>query len=61
MEAWIIVGAIFAIAIACSSLWNKDDLARYQALKNKRRFSGKRLQPDELAELDRLTRKYWWY
>lgn len=57
----LVVGLIFAIAIAGSFVWNKDELARYQALKNKRRFGGKRLPPEDLAEFDRLTRKYWWY
>lgn len=57
----LIVGAVVLIAIVGASLRNSDDLKRYQALKNKRRFSGKRLAASELEELDHLTKKYWWY
>jgi len=57
----IVVGCVVLIAIVLSSMWNKDDLKRLQELKNKRRFSGKRLPPDELAELEQLSKKYWWY
>ena len=57
----LIVSAVVLVAIVGSSLWNSDDLKRYQELKNKRRFSGKRLPALELEEFDRLARKYWWY
>lgn len=57
----IIVGAIVLIGIIAASLSNKGDLDRYQQLKNKRRFSGKRLAPQEKEEIDRLARKYWWW
>lgn len=57
----ILIGIVFFVLIVLSSLWNKDDLKRYQELKNKRRFSGRRLTPDEQAELDKLMVKYWWY
>lgn len=57
----LIVGLVFVVAIAGSSLWNKEELARYQALKNKRRFGGKRLSPEDQAEFERPSIKYWWY
>jgi FtsZ-interacting cell division protein ZipA len=57
----LIIGAIVLVAIVCSSLWNSEDVKRYQALKNKRRFDGKRLSAQELEELDRLAKRYWWY
>lgn len=56
-----IIGAFVLVAIVASSLTNKDDLNRYQQLKNKRRFSGRRLSLDEQSEIDRLARKYWWW
>lgn len=59
--AALIVGAFFCIAIIFASLGSKDDLGRYQQLKNKRRFSGKKLTPDEKEEADRLAKKYWWW
>lgn len=58
--AWII-GSVFLALIVLSALWNRDDLKRLQHLKNKRRFSGKRLPADEQKELDRLQVKYPWY
>lgn len=58
--AWII-GLVFLVLIVLSALWNKEDLKRLQQLKNKRRFSGKRLSTDEQQELDRLQMKYPWY
>jgi FtsZ-interacting cell division protein ZipA len=57
----IIIGAIFLIALVTAGLSNRGDLDRYQQLKNKRRFSGKRLTPDEREEMARLARKYWWW
>ena len=56
-----IIGAVVVALILIVSLTNQGDLKRYQELKNKRRFSGKRLPADELAELDKLARKYPWY
>ena len=56
-----IVGLVVVALILMVSLTKKGDLKRYQELKNKRRFSGKRLPPDELAELDKLARKYPWF
>ena len=56
-----IIGALVLVAIILASISNKGDLERYQQLKNKRRFSGKRLAPSEQEEIDRLSRKYWWY
>lgn len=56
-----IIGVVILAAIALTSLWNKEDLKRLQALKNKRRFSGKRLSRDEQTELEHLQKKYWWY
>lgn len=56
-----IVGLAVVLFILVISLSNKGDLKRFQELKNKRRFGGKRLPPDEQAELDRLSRKYPWY
>lgn len=61
MAVGVIVGIVVIVLIALSSLWNKEDLNRLQQLKNKRRFSGRRLSADEANELDRLKRKYWWY
>lgn len=57
----LVVGVVVLVAIAGASLWNSNDLKRYQELKNKRRFSGKRLSPPELEEFYQLARKYWWY
>lgn len=57
----LIIGAIVLVGIVGASLINKDDLNRYQALKNKRRFGGKRLSAAEQDEIDKLARKYWWY
>lgn len=57
----LIIGLIFLVLILCTALWNKDDLKRLQQLKNKRRFGGKRLSPEDQAELDRLQMKYPWY
>jgi hypothetical protein len=37
-----------------------NELTRYQNLKNKKRWGGKKLLPIEQAELDRLRVKYWW-
>lgn len=56
-----IIGIIVFIAIVAASLTNKDDLNRYQALKNKRRFGGKRLSDTEKEEIDKLAAKYWWW
>ena len=56
-----IIGAVVLLAIILASVSNRDDLARYQQLKNKRRFSGRRLSPQEQEEIDRLARKYWWW
>ena len=58
--AWII-GLVFFVLIVLTALWNSEDLKRLQQLKNKRRFSGKRLLPDEQQELNRLQGKYPWY
>lgn len=57
----LLIGLVVLVCIVGSSMSNREDLQRLQQLKNKRRFSGKRLPPDELEELDRLARKYWWY
>ena len=57
----LLIGAVVLVLILASAMWNKGDLKRLQDLKNKRRFSGKRLPPEELEELDRLMRKYPWY
>lgn len=56
-----IIGVVILAAVALTSLWNKEDLKRLQALKNKHRFSGKRLSRDEHTELENLQKKYWWY
>lgn len=56
-----IVGLVVVALVLIVSLTNKGDLKRYQELKNKRRFSGKRLPSDELAELEKLARKYPWH
>ncbi|MFV0594837.1 hypothetical protein [Shewanella sp.] len=55
------IGAFVLVAIIGISFSNKGDLDRYQQLKNKRRFSGKRLTPSEQQEIDKLARKYWWW
>lgn len=57
----LLIGIAVLVLIVCAALWNKGDLKRLQELKNKRRFSGKRLPPDELAEFENLARKYPWY
>jgi hypothetical protein len=57
----LVVGAVVLVAIAGASMWNTDNLKRYQELKNKRRFGGKRLSLPELEELNRLAKRYWWY
>lgn len=57
----IIVGIIVLVAIVGASFSNKDDLDRYQQLKNKRRFSGKRLTQEEQEEMNRLAQRYWWW
>lgn len=57
----LIFGAIVLVGIVGTSLMNRDDLNRYQALKNKRRFSGKRLSAAEQDEICKLSKKYWWY
>lgn len=46
---------IFVLVVCLTS---KGELKSYQELKNKRRFSGKRLAPNELAELDKFAIKY---
>ena len=56
-----IIGIIVLIAIVAASLTNKDDLNRYQALKNKRQFGGKRLSDSDKQEIDKLATKYWWW
>lgn len=56
-----IIGAVLLILLVLASLYNKGDLDRYQQLKNKRRFSGRRLSASEQEEIDRLSRKYWWW
>lgn len=56
-----VVGVVILAAIFLTSLWNKEDLQRLQALKNKRRFGGKQLQIEEQVELEKLQKKYWWY
>lgn len=57
----LIVGFVVVAFVLIVSLTNKGDLRRYQELKNKRRFSGKRLPPEELAELEQLAKKFPWY
>ena len=56
-----VVGVVILAAIFLTSLWNKEDLQRLRALKNKRRFGGKQLQIEEQVELEKLQKKYWWY
>lgn len=57
----LVIGLLVLVGIVSVSMGNKEDLARLQQLKNKRRFSGKRLPPAEMQEFERLSRKYWWY
>lgn len=57
----LVIGAIVFALILLSSVWNSEDLRRFQELKNRRRFGGKRLSAGDQAEFDRLSRKYWWY
>lgn len=57
----IVVSAVVLAIIIVVSLTNSDDLKRLQQLKNKRRFSGRRLTADEEQELNRLLVKYPWY
>lgn len=57
----LVIGVFIVLAIAWAVVANKDELARHQALKNKKRFSGKRLPPEEQEELERLSKKYWWH
>ncbi|MGY1408371.1 hypothetical protein ACW5EG_02125 [Luteimonas sp. A611] len=59
--AAFVIGVVFLLAIVAASLSNSGDLDRFQQLKNKRRFSGRRLSSDEQAEFDKLARKYWWW
>ncbi len=37
-----------------------SELLRYQALKNMRRWGGRKLSASDQTELDRLRVKYWW-
>lgn len=60
MITFVIV-LVVLIAMIVASMSNRDDLNRYQQLKNKRRFGGKPLSPSELEEIERLSRKYWWW
>lgn len=60
-EIGLIIVVIVLAGIVGTILMNKGDLNRYQALKNKRRFGGKRLSVAEQDEIDKLARKYWWY
>ena len=57
----LLIGIAFLVLILLSAAWNKDGLKRYQELKNKKRFSGRKLSPQEQAEMDKLMVKYWWY
>ncbi len=57
----LVVGAIILIGIIGASLSGREELDRYQQLKNKRRFSGQRLTPEEQEEMNRLSQKYWWW
>lgn len=57
----LIVSAIILLGIVATSMYDADDLKRLQLLKNKKRFGGKRLPLDEAAELDALSKKYWWF
>lgn len=57
----LIIGVLVVAGILASSLQNKGDLKRLQELKNKRRFSGRRLSVEEAEELNRLQVRYWWY
>lgn len=52
----LFVSAVVLVAIVGSNLWNKDDLKRYQQLKNKSRFGGKRLPAAEQEELNSLSK-----
>lgn len=56
-----IIAIVILAAITLSSLGKKENLKRLQELKNKRRFSGKRLSGEEHTELENLQKKYWWY
>lgn len=57
----LLIGLIVLALIVVASMWNKEELKAYQALKNKRRFGGKRLSAADQAEYERLSKKYWWY
>jgi hypothetical protein len=52
---------LIVLTIAWAFVRSKGDLARLQLLKSRKRFGGKRLPPSEQAELERLSRKYWWH
>lgn len=56
-----IIGMIVFLGIILSSIMNKEELKRYQSLKNKKRFGGRKLPISEQIELDDLAKKYWWY
>ncbi len=56
-----LVGGILLALVVVAAMNNRGSLKRYQELKSKHRFGGKRLPPEEQAELDELRKKYWWY
>lgn len=60
MAIGLIVGLVVLVLILIVSATDKEELSRLQQLKNKRRFSGRKLPVEEAEELDRLLRKYWW-
>ena len=57
----IVIGGVVLVLILLVSMWDKEELQRFQALKKKRRFGGKRLSPADQQEYERMAKKYWWY
>jgi len=55
-----VIGLVFFVAIMLTYASNKEERDRYYQLEHKRRYGGKKLPPDELAEWEKLARKYKW-
>lgn len=60
MAVGFVIGLIAFIALVANYAGDKEGRDRYNYLERKRRHSGKKLPPDELAEWQTLARKFRW-
>lgn len=60
MGMGLVIGLICFIAVVAAYASDKPGRDRYNYLEQKRRYGGKKLPPDELAEWQTLAKKFKW-